>query len=168
MIGPRRPHRPITNTGTLPHRRLGTVLAALMAGLLVAGCGSGGASKSTTAAAAAAITKSEFLARANAVCGSADPVLSEGLAKLASHPSKAQVVAIVEGTFVPSIETQIAGIRALGVPSGERAIVKRMLTLVEDDLGRLKQNPALIATDLFGNYARVSHPYGLTACAPTS
>jgi len=43
-----------------------------------------------------------------------------------------------------------------------------MLTLAQADLEKIKADPALIATDVFGDFAKVAHPYGLTACAPTS
>jgi hypothetical protein len=69
---------------------------------------------------------------------------------------------------VPAIEAQIRAIRALGVPAGEQAIVTRMLKLAQVDLKKLKSNPALVNTDVFGGFAKVAHPYGLTACAPTS
>jgi hypothetical protein len=47
-------------------------------------------------------------------------------------------------------------------------MVVRMLKLAEADLAKLKRNPALVTTDVFGGFARVAHPYGLVACAPTS
>jgi ABC-type glycerol-3-phosphate transport system substrate-binding protein len=153
-------------------RPAGLLIAALLiAGLGAAGCG-GSSSKTTSSsastAAAPVITKAAFVAKANEICGKADPVLSEANAKLATHPPTTQVVAVVKSTYVPSIEAQITGIKALGVPSGDQAAVTRMLTLVQADLNKLKSNPALVATDVFGDFARVAHPYGLTACAPIS
>jgi hypothetical protein len=146
-----------------------TVIAALLiSGLAVAGCGSSGASSTKSTATVPKITKAELVAKANAICTSGNgPILAAG-AKLAGHPSRAQVVSIVQSTYVPSIEAQIASIKALGVPAGEQAVVGRMLRLAEADLGRLRRNPALVATDVFGGFARVAHPYGLVACAPTS
>ena len=54
------------------------------------------------------------------------------------------------------------------ISAGEEATVRRMVKLAEADLNRLKRNPALVATDVFGGFAKVAHPYGLVACAPTS
>jgi hypothetical protein len=138
-------------------------------GVCAAGCGS--SSKSTTAAktpTVPAITKAEFVAKANVICGKADPLLSAANAKLASQPPEAEIAAVVKGTYVPSIEAQITGIRALGAPAGERGVVTQMLDMVQADLGKVESHPALVATDVFGNFARVAHPYGLTSCAPTS
>jgi hypothetical protein len=74
----------------------------------------------------------------------------------------------VKGTYVPSIQAQITGIKALGVPAGEQATVTSMLGLAQGDLDKIESNPALVATDVFADFAKVAHPYGLTACAPTS
>jgi hypothetical protein len=144
------------------------IAAMLVLGLGTAGCGSSSSKPKLTPRSAVTITKTEFVAKANVICGRAQPALSAATAKLAGHPSKAQVVAGVKGTFVPSIESQIVGIRALGTPPGDQATITRMLTLVQADLSKLKRNPGLIATDVFGDFAKVAHPYGLTACAPLS
>jgi hypothetical protein len=151
-----------------PGRLGGTVIAGvLMVGLGIAGCG-GTASHNAKPAPAAAITKAEFVAQANAICGKADPALSEAGAKLASLHAETQIAAVVKSTYVPSVEAQITGIRALGTPSGDQATVTSMLHLVQADLNKLKSNPTLVATDVFGDFAKVAHPYGLTACAPLS
>lgn len=176
-----RSHRPDSTVATMriptatlhmprPTRLRGAAIAGLLiVGLGATGCGSSSTpSASTKSAPVAAITKTEFLAKANAICGSADPVLSEAAAKLASHPSRSQVAAIVKGTYVPSVEAQISGIRALGTPAGEQVAVAGMLRLVQTDLSKLKSKPMLVTTDVFGNFAKVAHPYGLTACAPLS
>jgi hypothetical protein len=141
--------------------------AILMIGVGVAGC-AGSSSPSTGSTTTPAITKAEFLTKANAICGKADPVLSAAGAKLETKPSEAQVAVLVKGTYVPSIQAQISGIKALGVPAGEQASVTSLLALAQADLNKLQSNPALIATDVFADFAKVAHPYGLTACAPTS
>jgi len=148
--------------------RLGRIALAgmLVAGVAAAaGCGSSSKTASTTTA---AITKAEFVAKANAICGKADPVLSAAGSKLEAKPPKAEIEALVKGTYLPSIEAQITGIKALGVPAGEESTVTNMLTLAQGDVEKVKADPALIATDVFADFAKVAHPYGLTACAPTS
>jgi hypothetical protein len=167
MIRPLHPAPTPAARGVPP---LGRVRGMLIAGMLTigvsaAGCGSSSSTASTTTP---PITKAVFVAKANAICGKADPVLSAAGAKLATQPPRAKVVALVRKTYVPSIQAQIAGIRALGVPAGAQGQVTRMLTLAQADLSKLESNPVLIATDVFGDFAKVAHPYGLTACAPTS
>ena len=157
---------------TPPPGRLGRMAIAgmLMVGLAAVGCGgsSSNTSSNTKSTATVAITKAEFVAKANAICSRADPVLSAAGAKLASRPNKAQIAALVKRTYVPSIEAQITGIRALGTPPGDQATVTSMLRLVQADLNKLKSNPTLVATDVFADFAKLAHPYGLTACAPIS
>jgi hypothetical protein len=131
--------------------------------MLLAACGS-----SKKKAHAPVITRAEYIAKANAICAEADPALVAAMAKLAARPGRAHVIALVRSTFVPSTEAQIRAIRALAIPPGDEAIAHRMLALVQGDLAKLKRNPALIEGDVFGDFARVAHPYGLAACAPTS
>jgi hypothetical protein len=146
------------------------VLSATLMLTLAAGCGSGSSStKSTATTATATITKAEFMAKANAICAAADPNLAAENAKLAAHPTAATVVAAVKTVYVPSVQSQIAGIKALGTPSGDQATVSRMLQLIEGDLHKITANPRLmVTTNVFGDFAKVAHPYGLTACAPLS
>jgi hypothetical protein len=143
------------------------ILGSLVASLGAAGCGSS-STTSTKTAAVPAITKAELVAKGNAICTTGNGPPLAAAAKLAGHPSPAQVGAIVQNTYVPSIEAQIRAISALGVPPGEQAQITKMLGLAQADLNKLKRNPALVATDVFGGFARAAHPYGLTACAPTS
>ena len=89
-------------------------------------------------------------------------------AKLSKNPTKAQITAVVKTTTAPSIQAQINGIRALGAPSGDQATVTNMLNLAQADLNKVKSNPASLATggaSPFADFAKVAHPYGLTACA---
>ena len=168
MITLLRPEPTLTTKGIPRPGRLGGMVIAgmLMVGLGAAGCG--GSNSSTKSTPTTAITKAEFTAKANAICGRADPVLSQAGAKLASLHTEAQIAAVVRGIYVPSIEAQVTEIRALGAPSGGQATVTSMLKLVQADLNRLKSKPTLVATDVFANFAKVAHPYGLTACAPLS
>jgi hypothetical protein len=154
-------------TSRIRARRLGAGGLALVALLAAAGCGGG--SKSAKSAAPATITKAQFVTRANAICASADPALSAANAQLAAHPSPAVVAAAVRGKLVPLIETQIAQIHALGTPAGDQATVTRLLVSVQTDLKKIKANPMLmVTTDAFADFAKIAHPYGLTACAPLS
>ena len=151
-------------------RRFGWIAIAwaVIAGVALSGCGGGGTSSTKSTATTATITKAELVAKANAICTTGNgPILAAG-AQLASHPSRTQVVSIVEHVYVPAVESEVTSIKALGVPAGEEAVVAKMLKLVETDLAKLKRNPALVTTDVFGGFARVAHPYGLVACAPTS
>jgi hypothetical protein len=166
MIRLPRPEPTLRAKGTSRQLEGMVIVAVLAIGLGAAGCGGG--SRSTTSTPTTAITKAEFVAKANAICGKGDPVLLEAGVKLASHPTKAQIAALVKGTYVPTIEAQIIEVKALGAPSGDQAAVMRMLSLAQADLNTLKNKPTLVTTDVFADFAKLAHPYGLTACAPTS
>jgi hypothetical protein len=145
------------------------IAAALIVGLAAGGCGSSSSSsKSTGSTATTALTKPEFLAKANAICTTGNNQIGAADAKLGKNPTQAQAKAVVKTTTVPSIQAQIDGIRALGAPSGDQATVTNLLNLAQADLNKVKSNPALLTsggTNPFASFAKVAHPYGLTACA---
>jgi hypothetical protein len=157
----------------LPRLLTGAALAAtLVVGLAAAGCGSSSSSssKSTSSTATTALTKTEFLAKANAICTQGNKQTDVANAKLSKNSTQAQIAAAIKTTTVPSIQAQIDGIRALGAPSGDQATVTNMLNLAQADLNKVKSNPTLLAgnTNPFADFAKVAHPYGLTACAPNA
>ncbi|MDX6615373.1 MAG: hypothetical protein QOD60_464 [Solirubrobacterales bacterium] len=126
-----------------------TVLAATLAvALVAAGCGSSSTSSTASSTSPAALTKTEFLVKANAICAAGNR----------AKPS------------VASIQAQISGVRALGAPSGDEATVTKMLDTAQADLNTVKSNPALLSgkSDPFTDFAALAHPYGLTQCAPNS
>ena len=147
-------------------RRIGLALAtSLAAGVLVAGCGSSGDS-STTTTASTAISKTSFVAQANAICDKGNKAQRAAETKLGKNATQAQATALISNTFVPNIQGQIDSIKALGAPAGDEATVAKMISLAQADLNKLKADPSQISNDkLFANFAVVAHPYGLTACA---
>ena len=147
------------------------IAALLIAALGAAGCGSSSksSSKSTTKS-TPGITKADFLAKGNAICKKGNKVTNAAGSKLGKSPSKAQIIAFVKSTEVPSIQAQITAVRALGAPSGDQATVTKFLDLAQADLNKIKSNPAVVAgkTNQFANFAKIAHPYGLKACARNS
>jgi hypothetical protein len=148
--------------------RLAVAMAVLaIAAMAAAGCGSSSKSKTTTAP---AITKAAFVSKANAICTKGNKATNAAGAKLGKNPTKAQLTAYAKTVAVPSIQLQITSVKALGAPSGDEATVKKMLTLAQADLNKLKSNPALLngKTDAFADFAKIAHPYGLKACDKNS
>ncbi len=117
-----------------------------------------------------AITKTAFVSRANAICTQSNRVTNAAGAKLGKSPTQAQVIGVVKTEFVPSIQSSINSIRALGAPSGDQAKVTNMLNLAQADLNKVKSNPLLLVgnSSPFADFAKVAHPYGLTDCAEGS
>ncbi len=144
------------------------IAATLLVALGAVGCGS--SSSTTTTATVAALSKPQFLAEANAICTQGNQRIGPPGQALGNHPSKAQITAYVTGTFAPSIQSQIDGIRALAAPAMDKAAVKTMLDVAQANLNRVKSDPLLLAGNSppFAEFAKLAHPYGLTACAPNN
>jgi hypothetical protein len=142
---------------------------AALSAVVVSGCGS--SSKNSSSSSSSSITKTDFLAKGNAICRAGDARLNAASAKLGNNPSKTQIIDYVTKTFLPQIQGDINGIRALGAPKGDEATVSGFLSLAQADLDKIKSNPVLVVTGgpaLFHNFAAKAHPYGLTACAARS
>ncbi len=94
------------------------ITGVVIAGLGVAGCGSSGTSSSSTAPASTpAITKAEFLTRANAICAKGDQKIQAAQQAFGNkQPSLKQIAA----SEVPNIQAEIDGIRALARLPGTR------------------------------------------------
>jgi len=142
------------------------VAAPLLVALAGIGCGSSKSSNTTTVA---ALSKPQFLAEGNAICAQGNQKIGPASQALGNHPSQAQITDFVTSTFVPNIQSQIDGIRALAAPTADKAAVKTMLDVAQANLNRMKSDPSLLAanTPPFGEFAKLAHPYGLTACAPS-
>lgn len=151
------------------------LMAPLIVGVCVAGCGS--SSNSTSMETTAAISKAEFLAKGNAVCVKGEKaqeaeinayVKKHGLEK--QKPSNAQEAEIVETVLVPNIQSQIDGVKALGAPSGEEQQVSSALELSQQTLEKIEANPELAfgKENAFAAAGKQLHALGLKECAPNS
>jgi hypothetical protein len=164
---------------TVVIKPIAIALAGAAIVLAVAGCGGGSKSTSTSAAASTAsasattsapagISKTEFVAKANAICNATNGPLAATALKLASHPSPTEAAHIIAGTFIPEIQGQLGQIKALGTPVGGQATIATMDRLLAGDIAKIAKNPALAGPAVFHDFAKVAHGYGLTACAPLS
>ncbi len=151
------------------------LMAALVVGICVAGCGS--SSDSTSTETTAAISKAEFVAKGNAVCVKGEKaqeaeinayVKKNGLEN--RQPTKAQNVEIVETILAPNIQSQIDGVKALGAPSGEEQQVNSALELSQQTLEKIEANPELAfgKQDPFTAAGKQLHALGLKECASNS
>jgi hypothetical protein len=139
--------------------------AVLVAGV-VAGCGSSGNSTST-----AALSKTAYLAKANAICKAGNAKQRADQMALGKHPSQAQITTYITGTQIPDIQSQIDQVKALGAPSGDEVVVNKYLATAQADLDKIKSDPSLAynaKSDPFADFAAIAHPYGLTSCAAGS
>ncbi len=151
------------------------LMAALVVGVWVAGCGS--SNNSTSTETTAAISKAEFVAKGNAVCVKGEKAQEAEInAYVKKHglenkkPSKAQEAELVETVLVPNIQSQIDGVTALGAPSGEEQQVSSALELSQQTLEKIEANPELAFgnNDTFAAAGKQLHALGLKECAPNS
>jgi hypothetical protein len=145
-------------------------VAVLASALLVAGCGSSDDDSTKTA-----LTKQQFIAQADAICKQGNKEIEEGFESFAEQndipknqePSKAQGKEIVETVIVPSIDSQVEGIRALGFPSGDEDELSAMLDSLDEAVEEAEEDPeALFAakSDPFGKPNELAQNYGLKTC----
>jgi hypothetical protein len=150
------------------------LMAVLVVGVCVAGCGS---SSSTTGETTATITKAEFVAKGNAVCVKGEKAQEAEInAYVKKHglenkkPTKAQNVELVETVLAPNIQSQIDGVKALGAPGGEEQQVNSALELSQQTLEKIEANPELAfgKGNPFAAAGKQLHALGLKKCAPNS
>ena len=144
-----------------------TLAAPLILVLVAAGCGSSSKSTSTTPA----ISKAEFLKKGNAICKKGNQQINQVAHKVfpnrKARPSRAQVTKFATGTIIPSVQSQINGVKALGAPKGDEAKVNAIITTAQAALDKAKKDPILLTGgkhDPFAKSNKLAKAYGLTVC----
>jgi hypothetical protein len=149
-----------------------SIAAVLVAGLVAAGCGSSSSSSSTSTV---AITKAAFLKQGNAICKKGNQEINAVGKKVFPRnkfsknkkPTQAQMTQFATATLIPTIQTEISGVKALGAPKGDEAQVNAIVVSAQSALDKGKQNPTLLVsnnTNLFKHSNQLTNAYGLTAC----
>ncbi len=151
--------------------------AALIVGVGLSGCGSS-SNTTTTTATTAAITKTEFVAKGNAICVAGNKTQQAALnafgkkhgLKENQAPTKAQQAEAVETVLAPGIRSQINAVKALGAPSGEEQQVNSGVEAAQQTLDKIKANPelAFAKENAFAAAGKQLHALGLTKCAANS
>ena len=142
------------------------VAAVLTVGLVLAACGSSNNSTSTTAA----LTKPQFLKQGNAICKKGNQQINAAAHKVFGKnkkPSKAEGTKFATGTVIPSVQSQINGVKALGAPTGDEAKVNAIVTSAQAALDKAKKDPSLLISnksDPFKQSNKLTKAYGLTTC----
>jgi len=149
-------------------RRTSTIRVSLLvaAGLAVAAsaCGSSGG-----------VSKSEYLAKAKAVCQKGNQTLTDAsnaaFAKLppGQKPSDPEIEAFVRQTVVPTIRDQVRQLRALPPPKGKKSQVQEIYQALDKGLDELEKNPEKLidGTNAFAEADSLATKYGITVCSNT-
>jgi len=162
----------------------GAVSGRVVMGLLIViiavvngiGCGTGSGTSSSNLQ-TSALTKAQFVKRANAICTEGleqIPLdLSTYLGKHASDPGRSEGVVEAEAvkkTVLPKVKTKMEEIRALGSPSGDEEQVEAFLTSMQEAVESLESRKRLrsLAEDLgqaFVQESNLAREYGVSSCA---
>jgi len=141
-------------------RSAGIVAVLVIAAIAAVGAGS-------AFARVPAISKDDYLTKANAICAAGTAKIDAAGAKLGDSPSAAAIKAFVVKTLVPNVTSQIAAIRKLGYPPGDKAQLSAIFTAGEAVLAKIVKNPQLAtgSTDPFAAVNEKLSAYGLHSCA---
>jgi len=142
------------------------LLSIVAVALVAAGCGSSKKTHTTPA-----LTKAEFLKKGNAICKKGNDQINKAAQKVflnrKTKPSKAQLNTFATGTLIPSVQSQINGVKALGAPKGDEAKVNAIITTAQAALDKAKTDPILLTGskhDPFAKSNKLAKAYGLTVC----
>jgi hypothetical protein len=143
----------------------GSVAVALCAlALVAAGCGDDEPEPTTTAS-GPPLSKSKFIAQADALCATGNQAIEEAGKQLGADPTDAVLEGYVDDTVVPAINTELDGIRALAPPAGDEAQVEAIVNAAQDALDQVSDDPTLVVGgDPFAKANQLAQAYGLKEC----
>lgn len=150
-----------------------SLLAAVVALALIAGCGGG--SDSSTEATTSSMTKAAFLKKGNAICAKGNKEIEQGFEEFGkehkfsktNEPTQAELEEAAEEVLIPNIRKELDGIRALGAPSGEEAEVEKILAAAEKGLKKGEEDPGVMIKEGEGPFKeanQLAREFGLTTC----
>lgn len=141
-------------------------LAALVAVLVIAGCGGGGDE------ATASLPRAQFLKQGNAICKRGEEERSKVLEKAfqqykpGQKPTKSQKEDLIFTALVPQYKKMIAGLRELGAPAGDEKQVEAIIDAMEATNKHVEGDPleAFRTVKPFAKPNKLNEEYGLTSC----
>jgi DNA repair ATPase RecN len=122
------------------------------------------------------VTKTEYLTQAKTVCQKGNRALTSAsndiLAKLPPGQKlpEPEIEAFVRSTVIPTIREQVAELRALTPPKGERKHVEEIYRELDKGLDELEADPKKLSdgSNVFQEADNLAKKYGISVCsAPT-
>jgi hypothetical protein len=138
---------------------------------IVTGCGS--SDDDTTSA---ALTKAQFIVKADAVCKTGNDEIEAEVEAFKTEnglgdeeePSKAQQAEVSKTILVPNVENQAEEIRDLEAPSADEDQISKMLDSLEEGVEEVEDNPQAPfesnQPNPFGPANKIAEEYGLVVC----
>jgi hypothetical protein len=151
-------------------RGIALVAGALIAALIVVGCGGGDSDDVSTSA----VSKAAFAKKADAICEKGTKRLAVAFAayfkrekSAVGNQSQAEEEDLVRRLLVPSVRREVKEFQALGAPSGDEDQVGEIVKALEEGLETAESNPAAVVSSsdaVFGISSRLAKEYGLEVC----
>ena len=162
----------------MKRRSLPFALAAVTAGLLVAGCGGDdepitaveGAS-GATGPTAAAIPIDDWIDQADTICGEESAAIDDAAAETftqGEQPDEAALDQFAAETVIPSLQAQYDAISALPPPEGEEDAAEELLDSLQAAIEEVEQDPAALGeaagNETFAEANDLASELGLREC----
>lgn len=122
---------------------------------------------------AATLTKSEFIAQADAICKDGEEALEQEADEFAEendvdteNPTEAQQEEVISDVVAPAIRQQGEEIAELGAPEGDEETIEAIVEAVESGADELESDPAslLEGKNPLGEGSKLAREYGLKEC----
>ena len=140
-------------------RVTGAVLGALVAAMLIYGCGGGDPEP---------LPKTAFLKQGNEICARAEKTRAEDSKALAENEGGSgdeELESFVSDAVAPSVGDMTSELGDLGAPKGEEKQVEKIIAEYEAGLEKLEAEPKLMLEgDPFAAANKMAGEYGLTEC----
>ena len=137
-------------------------MAAVVAvAAIAAGCGSSDNSSST-----ANLTKAEWVAKADAICAKGNQEINAAAREQFGNqkPTAADINQFATKTIIPNTQSQLDQIKALGAPSEIQGQVDDLVTKVQADIDKVKNDPTQLTNTSFADANAAAHALGLKTC----
>jgi hypothetical protein len=121
-----------------------SIFAALLAGLLLAGCGEESDEGGFSPVVSDPVAKVEFLRQADEICFSTESRIEAAADDLLAgkgDPAPAEVEEVAIGIVVPALESEVAAIAALGAPEGDEEQVEAILDATRAGIAEIEADP---------------------------
>lgn len=143
------------------HKWILAIVGFAAVAALWAGCGGGSDETGSAADSTAALTKAQFVKKADEICAERNkkfdaavaPVRKE-LQTASGSVNEAKVEELIEGSLVPLMKAELQKLEALGAPAGDEKTVNAMM-----------ENRSKAIADLEADSAAISSSEALTAFA---
>ena len=146
-----------------------------MALLMAVGLAASGAACGDDGDDSKGISKADYLAQAKVICQKGSRALSSAandvLAKVppGEKPPEPVIEDYVRQTVIPTIRDQVAQLRALPPPKGEKKHVEEIYDELDKGLDVLEKNPKRLTDggNVFADADKLATKYGISVCATT-